>query len=264
MGKDHLKRLAAPKTWNVKRKGLKFITKPAPGPHSLESGMPLNVLLKEVLGYANTTKESKKILKTNEIKIDGKSRKDFRFPIGIFDTLEIATTGTSAGESFRVVLNKKGKIDLIKIKKDEAALKPCKIIGKTMVGGKTGRKLQLNLFDGKNILVESNSSQRGLWNESDKTYKAGDTILVSLPELKIVKHLKLAKRAAIFLTGGKHIGEIGVIDDLVEGKVIYKDNKGNLIETSKEYAFVVGDNKPAIQLNKDHLSKDESNEEHQN
>ena len=228
MGKNHLKRLAAPKTWNVKRKGLKFITKPVPGPHSLESGMPLNVLLKEVLGYANTTREAKKILKTNEIKIDGKSRKDFRFPIGIFDTLEIINTG----EGFRIILNKKGKIDLIKIKKDEASLKPCKIIGKTMVNG----KLQLNLFDGKNIHVESNS------------YKAGDTILVSLPELKIVKHLKLAKRSAIFLTGGKHIGEIGVIDDLVEGRVIYKDNKGNLIETSKEYAFVVGDNKPLITL----------------
>lgn len=242
MSKSHLKRLAAPKTWNVKRKGLKFITKPVPGPHSLESGMPLNVLLKEVLGYANTTMEAKKILRANEIKIDGKSRKDFRFPIGIFDTLEI----TSTGESFRIILNKKGKIGLIKIKKDEAGLKPCKIIGKTMVRG----KLQLNLFDSKNILADSNS------------YKVGDTVLVSLPELKIVKHLKLDKKSAIFLTGGKHIGEMGVIEDIIKKKITYKDNKGDLIETSKEYAFVVGDNKPSIHLS--HLSKDESNEEHQN
>ena len=46
-------------------------------------------------------------------------------------------------EYFRVMLNKKGKIDLAKITKEEAFLKPCKIIGKTMVRG----KLQLNLFE---------------------------------------------------------------------------------------------------------------------
>ena len=67
MGRDHIKRLAAPKTWQIRTKGLKFITKPAPGPHSLDTGMPLSTLLKEVLNYANTTREVKKILNTNEI-----------------------------------------------------------------------------------------------------------------------------------------------------------------------------------------------------
>ena len=35
MGKDHLKRLAAPKNWQIRRKKLTFITKSVPGPHSL-------------------------------------------------------------------------------------------------------------------------------------------------------------------------------------------------------------------------------------
>lgn len=228
MGKDHIKRLAAPKTWQIRRKGLKFIAKPTPGPHGLESGMPLNTLMKESLNYANTTREVKKILNTTEVKIDGKSRKDFRFPIGIFDT--IGFTGTN--EFFRVVLNRKGKIGFIKIKKEESLLKPCKIIGKTMVRG----KLQLNLFDGKNVIVDNGS------------YKVGDTLLLSLPEQKISKHLKLEKKSAIFLTGGKHIGEVGNVEDIVEDKVIYKNNKGDLIETSKKYAFVVGESKPIIEL----------------
>ena len=221
MGKEHLKRLAAPKTWHIKRKGLKFITKPKAGPHSLEAGIPISILLKDILHYGSTTREVKKILSASEIKIDGKVRKDFRFPVGIFDTIEI----TSINEHFRIILNKKGKLDLIKIKKEDASLKPCKIIGKTMVRG----KLQLNLFDGKNILVESNA------------YKVGDTALLILPENKISKHLKLNKSSTIFLTGGKHIGEIGNVEDIVEDKVIYKDNNGNLIQTSKKYAFVIED-----------------------
>ena len=125
-----------------------------------------------------------------------------------------------------------GKIDLIKINKEESLLKPCKIIGKTIVRG----KLQLNLFDGKNILADKN------------LYKVGDTLLLSLPGQKISKHLKLDKKSAIFLTGGKHIGEIGNVEDIIKNKVIYKNNKGDLIETSKKYAFVIGDSKPLIKL----------------
>lgn len=228
MSKDHIKRLAAPKTWPIRRKGLKFVTKTLPGPHSLETGMPFGVLLKEVLNYANTTREVKKILNSNEIKIDGKVRKDFRFSVGIFDTIEFVNTNNY----FRVILNKKGKIDLIKIKKEELSLKPCKIIGKAMVRG----KLQLNLYDGKNIFVDNNS------------YKVGDTVILLLPEQKISKHLKLDKKSTIFLTGGKHMGEVGNVEDIVENKIIYKDHKDNLIETSKKYAFVVGEGKPLITL----------------
>lgn len=228
MGKEYLKRLAAPKSWQIRRKGFKFVTKPMLGPYSSAMGMPLVTLLKEVLDYANTTREVKNILNANEIKIDGKTRKDFRFAVGLFDTIEFK----DINEHFRVILNRKGQLDLIKINKEEATIKPCKIIGKTMVRG----KLQLNLSDGKNIVVDKNN------------YKVGDSIFLTLPEQKISKHLKLDKKSAIFLTGGKHIGEIGNVEDIVENKVIYKDQEGNLIETSKEYAFVIGDDKPLIKL----------------
>ena len=33
-----------------------------------------------------------------------------------------------------------------------------------------------------------------------------------------------------------------------ENKIIYKDSGGNLVETLKKYAFVVGDSKPLITL----------------
>lgn len=228
MAKNHLTRLAAPKTWHIKRRGELFITKPDAGPHSLSLCMPLNVLLKEVLHYANTTGEIKKVLRSNEIKIDGKSRKNFRFPVGIFDTIEF----TGLKEHFRVMLSSQGQICMVKISKEESLLKPSKIIGKTMVKG----KLQLNLYDGKNILADN------------KSYKVGDTLLLSLPDQKIKQHLKLDKKSAIFLIGGKHIGEVGNVEDIIENKIIYRDNKENLVETSKKYAFVIGDQKPLITL----------------
>lgn len=228
MGKDHFKRLAAPKTWQIMRKESKFITKPVPGPHSLEAGIPLSALLKEFLNYDASMREIKKILNFNDIKIDGKIVKNSRFPIGIFDLIEISNINTY----LRVILNRKGKIELVKINKEEASLKPCKIIGKTMVKG----KLQLNLYDGKNILVDDNS------------YKVGDTVLLSLPEQKITKHLKLSKKSTIALTGGKHIGELGIVEDIIEDKIIYKNMNGDLVETSKKYAFVVGDIKSSITL----------------
>ncbi|MBI2654671.1 30S ribosomal protein S4e [Candidatus Woesearchaeota archaeon] len=228
MGKDHLKRLAAPKTWNVRRKGIKFVTKPTPGSHSLDKSVAFSVLIKEVLSYAVTTREVKKLLQSNEIKVDGKARKNSKLPVGLFDTIEF----TSTGEHFRVILNKKGKIDVIRIKKEESSLKPCKIVGKTIVNG----KLQVNLYDGKNIFVDKNN------------YRVGDTIVLSLPEQEINKHLKLDKKSVIFLTGGKHMGEVGNVEDIIENKIIYKDSKGDLVETSKKYAFVIGDSKPLITL----------------
>jgi small subunit ribosomal protein S4e len=178
------------------------------------------------LNYANTTKESKKILNINDVKIDGEIRRNFKFPIGIFDTIEFVN------EHLRVILNKKGKIDLVKISKEEALSKPCRIIGKTMVKG----KLQLNLYDGKNIFVDNGA------------YKVGDTVVVSLPEQKILNHLSLGREATIFLTGGKHIGEIGSVESITGDKIVYKNQKGELTETLKRYAFVIGDNKPLITI----------------
>lgn len=228
MAKNHLARLASPRAWPIKRRGTEFITRQNAGPHSAKLSIPLNILLKELIFRAATTNEARKILNSKEVKIDGKVRKDFRFPVGIFDTIEFPNTN----ECFRVILDKKGKLMAVKIKKEEAPLKPAKIIGKTMVRG----KLQLNLYDARNMLVSNN------------IYRTGDTLLLSLPGQKITKHLRLEKKSAIFLIGGRHIGEIGTVEDVGINKIIYKDAKGNLIETSKKYAFVIGDTKPMVTI----------------
>src|SRR3989338_8027501 len=230
MVKNHLKRLAAPRSWPIRRKEKKFITKANPGMHSLEQGMPLSIFVKDVLGYAKTGREVKKILQDKEVAVDCVRRKDYRFSVGLMDSLGFH----EIKKYYRVALDKKGKLSLVEIKKEEASIKPCKITGKSRFKG----KIQLNLFDGRNILVDKDD------------YRVNDTIIVSLPKQEIKKHIKSEKNAAVILTGGAHIGNTGVVEDIVGDKIRYKSSDGNVFETLKKYAFVLGREKPEIRIEK--------------
>jgi len=227
--KNHIKRPAMPKSWPVKRRGIVFSTRPNPGPHGFKLGLPLQLVLRDILGLAKNAKEVRKILHDTEILVDGIRRRDSRFPVGIMDIIEIK----KSNKYFRIVLDK-DKISLIPIDKNEATLKPCKVIGKTKVRGQT----QLNLYDGKNILVK----------EDD--YKPGDTVVTQLPQQKIKENIRLEKGCCIYLIGGKHSGDIGNVEDIVSNKITYKREKGEVIETLKKYVFVVGKDKPVVSLTK--------------
>jgi small subunit ribosomal protein S4e len=227
----HLKRYFTKKTWKIKRKGIKFVTKPSPGTHKISASLPLNVILRDMLDYASTNREVKFILNNKNISVDGVKCTNYRFPVGMFDVLSL----NGINEHFRVILDTRGKIDLIKISKEESTVKPCKITGKSMVKG----KFQLNLYDGKNIIIKE-----------DK-YKIGDTVLLALGKDSAIKeHISLDKNAQIYLTGGKHIGSLGKVQDISGRKIIYKLENGDIVETLKEYAFVIGKNKALIALSR--------------
>tara|TARA_Y100000310_G_C20609990_1_gene777499 strand:- start:884 stop:1576 length:693 start_codon:yes stop_codon:yes gene_type:complete len=225
----HLKRYFAPKTWKIKRKGISFVAKPSPGTHKTNNSLPLNVIMRDILGYANSNREVKFILEKSEVEIDGIRRKDHRFPVGLFDVLSLK----NVNEHFRIVLDKKGKIDLIKIDEKEKGVKLCRITGKSLAKGKT----QLNLYDGKNVLVKENS------------YKRGDAVLLTLGKKKGVKEkVSLDKGVLIYLTGGRHIGQIGKVQDIINNRILYKTESGDIVETLKEDAFPIGKDKPLITL----------------
>ena len=112
----HLKRLSAPKSWLIKRKIATFVTKPNPGTHSLNTCVSLNVLLRDMLGYARTTRESRKILNLNTVLIDCIRRMEVRFPVGLMDTVSIS----NIGKYYRLTMDKKGKIIAVEIDKSES------------------------------------------------------------------------------------------------------------------------------------------------
>ena len=129
------------------------------------------------------------------------------------------------------MMDEKGRFYPNEISESEINIKPCKIVGKTIVR----KKIQLNTFDGKNILVDKNE------------YVVGDTIVIGMHEKKIKDHFKLEKGNTIFLTSGKQMGNIGTVEDIIENKIIYKTKDG-VFETLKKYAYVVGKEKPIIKI----------------
>ena len=139
---SHLKTLTAPVTWTVKRKGQTFVVRPKPG-KLFTMSMPIALIFKNLLKYCKTTKEVKAILRDKEIFVDEVRRKNPKYLIGFMDTLSIPFSD----EFYRMLINSNKKLVLIKIPKEEATFKLCKITGKTLL--KKGQ-VQLNLYDGRN------------------------------------------------------------------------------------------------------------------
>ena len=229
MGKLHIKRIAAPKTWPIQRKTSKWIIRPSPGPQGLEYSMPLGVILKEILNYSNTTKETKYILNAGEVSVNGIIRKSQKFPVGVMDVI------TAGEDNFRLILNQKRKLSIVKITASEGKLNPKKVRSRTSIKGK---KIQINFSDGSNLI-------------SNDKYSTGDTVVFS--DKKVKEHIKFEKGTMIYILGGKQAGKIGVIKeilpkkDLQKTKIIFTQGKQDF-ETLKEYAFVIGKTKPIITL----------------
>ena len=55
MSSGHLKRLVAPRSWNIARKERTWTTKPMPGKHSLESALPISTILRDYLKSVSYT-----------------------------------------------------------------------------------------------------------------------------------------------------------------------------------------------------------------
>ncbi len=222
----HLKAYAAPKSWTLLRKITKWILRPQPGKHPLLQSLPVGLLLKQ-LGAAQTTREAKKIVNNKAVLVDGKIIKDIHQGVGFMDTIQVKPNIT-----LRCTLDEKGKLKFTTITAGELNKKICRITGKhTVPGGKT----QLNLSDGRNILSDK------------KEYAVGDSLLIETPEQKIAGHFTLANGSTAFLTGGKHTGVIGTIDD-IQGERIWCTAGKEKIETLKRFAYVIGTDKPAVKL----------------
>ena len=85
----HLKRLLTPSFWKVPKKEKKWVVTPHAGPHPKLNSIPLSVILTHIINIADTTTEAKKIIRKGEVFVDGKRRKDYAYPVGLFDVVSI-------------------------------------------------------------------------------------------------------------------------------------------------------------------------------
>jgi len=224
---DHLKRIAAPRSWNIGRKAHFWATKPGPGPHSLEGSVPLAMVLRDYLHVCDTAREARRILGGGEVLLDQRVVRDPKRGVGLMDVVSLPTVKAN----FRCLLDHHGRLHFSEIKAVAAKWKLLRVEGKTTLrGGKT----QLNLHDGSNLL-------------SDEAVATGDVLQLALPGLKVKKILKFGKGAPALVTGGAHVGTIAPLEEAVETR----SPRPNVVrfaefETLKQYAFVVGAKKALV------------------
>ena len=190
----HIKRQKIPKTWPLSRKGTKYLAVPK---HNLKEGIPIIIILRDVLKIVGTNKEAKKILNMNKVKVNHKIVRKGKYPLTLFDILSLDN------KNFKLILKKK-KFDIVEAKGKDAEEKIVKVIGKKTV--KKGA-LQVNLSDGRNYLIK-------------ESVKVGDSVVLNLKENKISEILPFKEGSKIIFITGKHIGEEGVIENIDEKKKI--------------------------------------------
>ncbi|MBI2573219.1 30S ribosomal protein S4e [Candidatus Woesearchaeota archaeon] len=226
--KNHLKRIASPRAWVIARKHRTFTLRPHPGAHPQNMGLPLGVILRDMLKLATTMSEVTKLLHANEVLVDGRRRQDHRHLVGLFDVLTIP----SLQKYYRMSVDEKGRLVLLSIPVAESTTKVCKVLGKSVV---KGGSVMLRLHDGRTV-------------PSSAKINIGDSVVISLPDQKITESIALGEGVHIFLAQGKHAGSQGTVRSLKETQAVYADSENNEVRTSKQYLFVVGKTKPLFKV----------------
>ncbi len=242
-GRKHLKSLAAPAFWPILRKEYKWTVKPSPGPHSIERSIPLLILVRDILGYAKTGREARRLIAEGHFKIDGRVRKNYKYPVGLMDVLEIIDTG----EAYRVIPVPVKVLGLVKISKEEAGYKLCRIEDKTTI---RGGHIQLNLHDGRNHIIRISDPT----NPVEDTYDTLGVVKLAIPKQEILDYIPLKEGVLSIIIGGRNVGRVGRVVGIHRGVRRYRsivtleDKNGNKFQTSLDYVFPIGVDKPLITL----------------
>ena len=223
----HQKRLSVPKAWPVERKTETFTAKAGAGPHG-EAGVPLVVVLRDVLGYVDSAKEAKYAVHHEGVLVNGDAINDINRPIGMFDILAFP----DRDEYYRVFPDQGGRLGLTPIDEDAADSRLGKIDDKTLV---SGGQVQLNLHDGSNVLVDEDE------------YSGNDSIVVDNETKEIVAHFVYEEGALVTAVAGQHAGDIGEIEEInvtpgSADNTIAVDTDDGSFETIEDYVVVIDEN----------------------
>jgi small subunit ribosomal protein S4e len=229
--RKHCKKVAAPKQWYLGKLRGVYATKAGAGPHKTRECLPLTVLLQQRLKYALSRDEARKIVKNRDgnIHVDGKVRRDPRFPVGSMDVVSINKTN----EHFRMLLDVRGRFQPHRIEAKEAGFKLCRVVTKQIGKSKIPH---ITTHDGRTIRF------------AHPDIAINDTVKVNFSTGGIEQVIKLTNNCTVMLTGGNNIGRIGVLSSIERHPGSYdvahvRDSRGNAFSTRISNVFAIGDGK---------------------
>jgi|UniRef100_A0A7C3WKE9 SSU ribosomal protein S4E len=236
----HLRVSVAPPHWPIARKGRVWTVKPSPGPHSLLTCIPLGIIIRDLLGYTSTMRETRRVLAERKVEIDGKVVTDYKYPVGLMDVIHIIPEE----KYYRVVPGKPRKLTLVEIPPEEAYLKLLRVKNKTTV---KGGHIQLTFHDGRNYLVRVKDPR----NPVEAPYRTMDTVLFDLKAKAILEHVPFEPGVLSIVVDGRNLGFLGRIESIQQifkrrDAIVTLSGEGGFARTVAEYVFPVGREKPLV------------------
>jgi len=201
----HQKRQTTTTKLPIQRKGMKFVVRALSHPRE---SVPVVIAVRDMLKFATTTKEVKKMINSGLLKINGKLVKDHRESIRLFNIFE-------AGKTYKLTLLPTHRFTLEEIKPTKERL--CKVKSRKLL---KGNKIQVNLHDGSNVLTK------------DKI-NVCDSIYLDFSG-KITKHIPMEKGKDGFVISGKYTGTSGKVQSVEDKKVKIKFKDKEAVLASRQ------------------------------
>ena len=241
-GTKSLKRLNTPKFLQIKRKHGKFFVKPSPGPHPSRFCLPLLHIVRDLLKIVTTFREAKKLIGKGYLMVDGKEIRDPGYPVGLMDVISIP----NINKFYRVLPDSHYGLILHEIKESESGFKLCRITGKKTI---KGGHIQLNLHDGRNILIHVKDPK----NPKEDIYKRMDVLKITVPEQDILQSLEFKEGNLALIMSGKNIGQVGKITKILKrfgpkASTVSIQHNSDLTETLYDYTFIIGEQQFEIDI----------------
>ncbi len=219
--KRHLKSLYSPIYYAISKKHNKYTTKMSCGRHTKDKAIPLLLFIRDKLNLSDKKVEIVKIVKQGLIKVNGKVIKDYKYPIGLNDIVNI----DKLDKNYKISIDKKAHFSFEEIDKKNKIARICKVIKKYKI--KKGI-IMLGLHDGTNIKGKDNIN-------------INDSVILN-EKKEIDKILPLKKNAKCFIIDGVHVGDNGTLEEIksIEDKkqVIIKKQDAEF-ETSLKNIMVI-------------------------
>lgn len=189
-------------------------------------------VLEKFLEYANNRKEIQIILKSKNIKVNGKVVMKRKYPVGFGDVLSIVKTD----EHYRVLFGVDKKFAFHKIDKEESKFKLAKVTNKK------------DMYDNVPYIFTNDGA---CFKYCDPSININDTVKVDLDTRKVVDYVTFSVGRVVYIINGEDAGRVGIIkdiqiDDNDKTVLSVEDFGSKIFNASLSSVIVIGDNEESL------------------